>query len=332
MSIQSEVNRITANIASAYTAAAEKNAAMPSQQNSENLATTILSIPVGTELPELTNPGTAEYLLEGTELIDEEGGVVVGEMPFNEADVISVNDVFAVNPNIIPKYTIPKGYHDGKGYVTVNLHGYGTIITPSKEKVVFDALQTGAFINELTIDPIPDRYQDVTPVTATAEDVAVGKVFVDATGAVVTGTFDVSEEIARQDELLEQIKASLTEKAAGGAPSEYYTITNNTGLDMVIHDCVVAAGATVDVPVDIEAIEAVGSYLLAYTTATPTGYKKIVATTNGSLTVGSNIARVTIYCGAVSMGAFMAALDIGTSTANGMVPPASGSTIVLTLA
>lgn len=45
MSIQSEINRITANIGSAYTALAEKNAEIPDQQNSENLAATILSIP-----------------------------------------------------------------------------------------------------------------------------------------------------------------------------------------------------------------------------------------------------------------------------------------------
>lgn len=45
MSIQSEINRITANIGSAYTALAEKNATVPAQQNSENLAAAILSIP-----------------------------------------------------------------------------------------------------------------------------------------------------------------------------------------------------------------------------------------------------------------------------------------------
>ena len=45
MSIANEINRITANVASAYVAAAEKNAEMPELQNSENLAATILSIP-----------------------------------------------------------------------------------------------------------------------------------------------------------------------------------------------------------------------------------------------------------------------------------------------
>lgn len=47
MSIQYEVNRITQNIASAYTACAEKGATIPEQQNSGNLAAAILSIPEG---------------------------------------------------------------------------------------------------------------------------------------------------------------------------------------------------------------------------------------------------------------------------------------------
>lgn len=44
MSIQSQINRIKANVASAYTAAQSKGATMPSSQNSANLAETINSI------------------------------------------------------------------------------------------------------------------------------------------------------------------------------------------------------------------------------------------------------------------------------------------------
>jgi hypothetical protein len=46
MSISSEINRITGNIAAAYVAAAERGATMPQRPNSENLAGTILGIPV----------------------------------------------------------------------------------------------------------------------------------------------------------------------------------------------------------------------------------------------------------------------------------------------
>ena len=46
MSIQNEINRIRANVAAAYNAAAEKNAEIPTQQSSDNLAESIRSIPV----------------------------------------------------------------------------------------------------------------------------------------------------------------------------------------------------------------------------------------------------------------------------------------------
>lgn len=43
--IQSQINRISSNIASAYTAALDKGATIPETQNSDNLAATINSIP-----------------------------------------------------------------------------------------------------------------------------------------------------------------------------------------------------------------------------------------------------------------------------------------------
>lgn len=78
MSIQSEINRITSNISSAYTAAAEKNATMPIRQSSENLATTILSIPTGVDLPELPNPATETEVFAGKEYIDGTGDKKIG--------------------------------------------------------------------------------------------------------------------------------------------------------------------------------------------------------------------------------------------------------------
>lgn len=44
MSVQSQINRIKANVAAAYTAAQSKGSTMPSQQNSANLAAAINSI------------------------------------------------------------------------------------------------------------------------------------------------------------------------------------------------------------------------------------------------------------------------------------------------
>lgn len=48
MSIASEITRISTNVSNAYSAANAKGATMPTSQNSDNLATTIASIPSGT--------------------------------------------------------------------------------------------------------------------------------------------------------------------------------------------------------------------------------------------------------------------------------------------
>ena len=50
MSIQSEIERISANIAGAYSALSAKGAALPSEQNSANLANTVGSIPTATAM------------------------------------------------------------------------------------------------------------------------------------------------------------------------------------------------------------------------------------------------------------------------------------------
>lgn len=266
----------------------------------------------GTELPGLTNPGAAADLLRGKQLIDEDGNIVSGTMT-NWG-----NGVNAYLSRTATAYTIPAGYHNGSGKVNVNV---ATLeVTPTKLGGTYTAPVGGSanpsaskLYGSVKVNPIPDEYQDVSAVTATAEDVASGKVFVDATGAVVTGT------------------------AESGGGGEYYTITNNTGLDLVICDHVVTAGTTVDIPVDVDALTEVGGYLLMYTWTgniiTPTK-SYIVATVNGSVPVQSpknRINRLTFYVGpTMACTVFMAGVDIATAGTT-LTAPASGSTIVLTL-
>lgn len=50
MSIQSEIKRISGNVADAYSALSAKGATMPSTQNTENLAGTVESIPTATAM------------------------------------------------------------------------------------------------------------------------------------------------------------------------------------------------------------------------------------------------------------------------------------------
>ena len=90
-------------------------------------------------------------------------------------------------------YTIPAGYHNGSGTVS-GVSGGGNyslqskVATPTKstQSITPDSGYYG--LDSVTVNPIPEAYQNVSAVTAGATDVLAGKIIVDATGASVTGT------------------------------------------------------------------------------------------------------------------------------------------------
>ena len=90
-------------------------------------------------------------------------------------------------------YTIPKGYHNGSGTVS-GVAGGGNYslqsktITPTKSQQSVTPDQGFYGLSDVTVKAIPEAYQNVSAVTATAGDVLANKVIVDATGATKTGT------------------------------------------------------------------------------------------------------------------------------------------------
>lgn len=118
---------------------------------------------------------TAPDVLAGKVIVLADGTVVTGTMPSNG----SVSKVLSVEST---SYTVPAGFHNGQGKVTISLETKKATPTKSQQKIVPTA---GMVLSEVTVEPIPSKYQDVSGVTATSPDVLYGKTIVTESGDVV---------------------------------------------------------------------------------------------------------------------------------------------------
>lgn len=99
-------------------------------------------------------------------------------------------------------YTIPAGYHNGSGTVSgvagggnYTLQSKNATPTKKQQSITPDSGYYG--LSDVTVAAIPDAYQDVTSVTATAGDVLTGKIYVASDGTVITGTMANNGAVAR---------------------------------------------------------------------------------------------------------------------------------------
>ena len=90
-------------------------------------------------------------------------------------------------------YTIPAGYHNGSGTVS-GVSGGGNYqlqsktVTPTKSQQSVSPDSGYYGLSGVTVNAIPEAYQDTSSVTATAGDVLANKVIVEADGSVTAGT------------------------------------------------------------------------------------------------------------------------------------------------
>ena len=133
--------------------------------------------------------------------IDADGVTQAGTMPDNGA-VEKVLDATTGNQ----EYTVPAGKHSGAGKVSVVLETKSATpteaaqdITPTKGKV----------LGKVTVGAIPDKYKDVSGVTAGAADVLDGKFIVLADGSKVEGTMANNGAIAKTIDGLTQTSVDI---------------------------------------------------------------------------------------------------------------------------
>lgn len=128
---------------------------------------------------------SAHDVLKGSTFVDVDGTVVEGTIPNNEI-VTATLDVTKTS------FEIPYGYIS-EGEVSINLETKTETPTKSKKTV---KPSSGKVLSEVTINPIPDAYQDITGVTAIPETVLEGSVFIDSEGNEVEGGITSYEAIS----------------------------------------------------------------------------------------------------------------------------------------
>ncbi len=117
-------------------------------------------------------------VLTGKIIVTADGKVVAGDMANNGA-VDKTLDTATVT------YTIPKGFHSGSGTVKITLETKS--VTPTKSAQTIKPT-SGKVLSQVTVAAIPDKYQDISAVTATAAHVLDGDIFVNAEGETVEGS------------------------------------------------------------------------------------------------------------------------------------------------
>ena len=186
--------------AKSVTPTKEQQSVAPDQGYYGLSAVTVGAIPENFQDVSATTAAPGDVLANKV-FIDADGVTQAGTMPDNGA-VEKVLDATTGNQ----EYTVPAGKHSGTGKVSVALETKSATpaeaaqdITPTKGKV----------LGKVTVGAIPDKYKDVSGVTAGAGDVLDGKFIVDATGAKIEGTMANNGAISKTIDGLTQTSVAI---------------------------------------------------------------------------------------------------------------------------
>lgn len=121
---------------------------------------------------------TAADVLANKKYVTADGTLTAGTMP-NNGTVTKTLDTSTTS------YTIPKGYHNGSGKVSITTETKTATPTTAAQDIT---PTSGKVLSKVTVNPIPTNYKDISGVTATADKVLTGSKFVDSEGTVTEGT------------------------------------------------------------------------------------------------------------------------------------------------
>lgn len=186
--------------AKSVTPTKEQQSVTPDQGYYGLSGVTVGAIPENYQDVSATTAAPADVLANKV-FIDADGVTQAGTMPDNGA-VEKVLDATTGNQ----EYTVPAGKHSGAGKVSVALETKSATpaeaaqdITPTKGKA----------LGKVTVGAIPDKYKDVSGVTAGAADVLDGKFIVLADGSKVEGTMANNGAIAKTIDGLTQTSVDI---------------------------------------------------------------------------------------------------------------------------
>lgn len=147
--------------------------------------------------------------------VKADGSTGTGTMPDN-GTVSKTLDASTGNQ----EYTVPAGKHSGKGSVKIVLEEKS--VTPSKAAQVVEPT-AGKVLSKVSVGAIPDEYQDVSGVTATAPHVLDGDKFVDAEGTLTEGTMPNNGAV---EETIDGLTTTSVVIAAGYTSGGTVSLTN----------------------------------------------------------------------------------------------------------
>lgn len=186
--------------AKSVTPTKEQQSVTPDQGYYGLSGVTVGAIPENYQDVSATTAAPADVLANKV-FIDADGVTQAGTMPDNGA-VEKVLDATAGNQ----EYTVPAGKHSGTGKVAIALETKSATpaeaaqdITPTKGKV----------LGKVKVGAIPDKYKDVSGVTAGAADVLDGKFIVLADGSKVEGTMANNGAISKTIDGLTQTSVDI---------------------------------------------------------------------------------------------------------------------------